>query len=204
MYVCGRGVGGRKIGGRHHGCGGRQVEVQLALRGGSGLQRKRADVDGIQSGGAVGDDAWRAPRQVVTHQLEAGGIDEIALGVPHERPSAREKGLSAAVGDDEETVAFDGEIGGGRRELEGALLGDGVAEARFHAAGHVLRRAALQDERGEFRRRALVAGGAGVGDVVGDRTQPVGLCRHSGRTRPHHTIDTHRACLCALCSKMRE
>jgi hypothetical protein len=52
--------------------------------------------------------------------------------------------------------------------------------------------AGLEHKAGEFHRRALGAGGARVGDIVGNRAKPIGLRRHTGRIGPHHVVKAHR------------
>src|SRR5262249_17474025 len=115
----------------------------------------------------------------------------VAVAVGNERPGARQERLAGIVRYDEEAVALDGEVGRRRREPEGALLAHGIADIGVDAAGDVLGGARFQDERGEFRGRALVSGRARVGDVVRDGRKAVGLSSHARRTRPHHTVKAH-------------
>ena len=73
----------------------------------------------LQAAEAVGDGARRAVRRVVAHQVEAGGIDQPAVAVRHERAGARQERIAARILDDEEAVAIDGEIGGATTCISG-------------------------------------------------------------------------------------
>ena len=71
---------------------------------------------------AVGDNRGLSP-VIVAHELEAGGVDEIAVAVRHEGARTRQERRAVGVGHDEEAVALDREIGDGGRVVEDALLG---------------------------------------------------------------------------------
>ena len=78
----------------------------------------------LEAAEAVGDGARRAVRRIVAHQVEAGGVDQPAVAIGHERAGAGQERRAARILDDEEAVAVDGEIGGGGGVFQVALLRD--------------------------------------------------------------------------------
>ena len=174
------------------GCVGRQVGGEQAVLRRHRRQLGLRDQHRLQAAEAVGDGARRAVRGAVAHQVEAGGVDQPAVAVGHERAGAGQERIAARILHDEEAVAIDGEIGGGRRVFQVALLRGRIADAGGDAARRVVAGDVGDDQRRELGARPLVAGGAGVGDVVGDRRQAVGLRIHSGHAGPHHSVEAHR------------
>ena len=163
----------------------RQVRRQRAGRGGLSVERGRRDVDDREA-------RRHATRGLfIAHELVAGGVDEIAFRVGHERAGAGEILALAVLADDEEAVAIDAEIRRRGRRGQRALAGDAVAHVGLHAAGLVFAGCVDAERRLEFGGGLLVAGGARVGDVVADRAQRIALRLHAGRGGTHRVEQAH-------------
>src|SRR5690606_4392856 len=92
---------------------------------------------------------------------------------------------------DEEAATADGQIGGRGRVAERALGRDRVADVRVHTTGIVGAATGRQDQRRELRRRLLVSGRRGIGDIVADRAQTVSLGIHAGHAGSHGSVEAH-------------
>jgi len=62
----------------------REVGGEEALRGGDGKQFLLRDRNTLQAAEAVGRGGWRAGFEAVAHQVEAGGVDQIAFAIGNE------------------------------------------------------------------------------------------------------------------------
>src|SRR6185312_7823984 len=76
-------------------------------------------------------------------------------------------------------------------ELEKSLIADRSANRRLDGAGAVAALGAWQHQRGKFGRGALVAGRAGVRDIIGDRAEPVRMRIHARYAGAHHSVKAH-------------
>ena len=79
MGACG--IAGRKVGGCNGGVVGRKIDGEIACSRRDGLQGQRPDADRGESGSAVGDSIGIAANDGIAHELEAGGVDQIAVAV---------------------------------------------------------------------------------------------------------------------------
>ena len=136
------------------------------------------------------------------HQIVAGAIDEIAVGVDLKIAAP---GVVGDAGKDryvidgagcflhrKEPVAVDGHIGGDACCRDSALRGNGGARKRGHRSRNLpVRCGCLRDKIDEAGAYALVSGGLRVGDVAGDVLERKGL-RLQTRHRSIESIeDTH-------------
>ena len=138
---------------------------------------------------------------VVAHQVIAGRIDEVAFRVGDERAVAGEIEVAVGIGDDEIAVALDGEVGGGRGADHRALQRVHVADARRDAAARRCGAADRVDNRRKLGLGVLVAGGVGVGDVLGNVRQPGRVAQHAGHGGAHQT---HRSLSSRLCNVLND
>ena len=170
-----------------------QVSADRGAGGGTRLLAHHADIDGFEVGHAVEDWVRGAVVEAVAHQREAAGIDEVAgLAVDDEVAGPGQEGSAALVAHDEEAVALDREILVRIRRGDGAALADRAAQGGLDRAGVVVADiAGIQQQRRELRRGALVAGGAGVLDVLGHRRNAVRLSVHPGDAGAEHADETH-------------
>ena len=171
---------GRVVGGLLRGDGLGRLQVGLNLDG-RGLLRRTVEVGdvhrlGRQEVGAVGGDrALGRIGDLVAAQEEAASVLEIAVLVGGERARAGERELPgggrrrADIGDHEEAVAIDGEVGRRVRDLKEPLGIDELAHGRLDTARRERVRAARAGyQRREFTAGPFEGGGVHVGDVVGD------------------------------------
>ena len=75
------------------------------------------DVDHFQAGQAVRDNGGGTVGEIVAHQIEAGRVDQIALAIRHKGAGAGQEGRTPGIGDGEEAIALDCQIGRRRRVL---------------------------------------------------------------------------------------
>ncbi len=136
------------------------------------------------------------------HQVIAGAVDQIAVGIDLEIATA---GVIGDAGEDrhvvdhgarllhrEEAVAIDCHVGGNRRGRYGALGGDGGLGEGGDAAGNLAaRRRCVGNEILEAGADALVAGGRGVRDVARDVLEREGLRLQAADGSVQCVKDTH-------------
>jgi hypothetical protein len=107
--------------------------------------RNLGNVDDLHAGQAVLREIGHLTG--LAQEVVAGRVDQIALGVRHERAGARQILLRVGgVRHHEEAVALHGEVRGRRGELRVSRVADGVANRRLDGAGVVIAGAALQDQ----------------------------------------------------------
>ena len=139
---------------------------------------------------------------VDAHQIVAGAIDQVAVGIDLEVAAAGVVGHAVehrhVVGDGgrllnrEEAIAVDRHVGTDGRRGDGTLGGDGLLGERRHAAGGLLvRRGRIGDQILEGGFDALVAGGRGVRDVARDVLQGEGLRLQAAHRCVKRVEDTH-------------
>ena len=146
-------------------------------RGNSGL-RGAVDVHLDQAGERVQRHAGISRRRA--EQIIAIGVYEVAGGVGHEGAVAGQEDVVVGVLDDEIAAALHRHVGGRRRLRVLALEGVEGQRRAGHAVELRLRVLRRIDEGGEFGLYILVACGIGVGDILPNRRQPVGVGLHAG------------------------
>ena len=191
---------GLSAGGRRRFLARTQVGVDLDARGRFGGAADRADVDRAQARqiGRIGRDLAVGVHRPAL-KIQAGAVLQIALLVDGEGAGAGEQarvrradvlGLRRR---DEEALTVDGEVGAGCRALKLTFLADVGAGVGGDAAGRIAAaRGGLAVDQGlELARRALVADGVHVGDVLGDRRQGGGVGGQAGHAGQHCTVEAH-------------
>jgi hypothetical protein len=135
------------------------------------------------------------------HQVIAGGIDQIAVGVQLEIARAREIGDAAEVRlvvgkagrlrHDEEAVAADRHVGRDAGALDRPLHGVGGDAAGDHSARGLLSERGRRDQILKGRVGFLVAGGLRIRDVAGNILQRERLCLQTSHRAGQCIEDTH-------------
>ena len=181
-----------------------QVGGKIDLGGRARGEVDARDIDALQALEAVarriGGHRRAIGIQAPAERIQPAGIAQEAVAIGPKRAGAGEQELvlrvdrawRRGVDDGQKAPTTDREVGAGGGGLDHALLRDRVPHAGQHAASPVLTVAALRrDQAGELHVRALVADGAGIREVVGNRGQAGrvgGEAKHAG---VHRGADTH-------------